>query len=141
MRRDLLIIAVVVLVVVAAIAIAYSLFFMPAASASIVSVSTDKPLYHSNEVMQITVGVRSTGTMSNTTLLFTGIENQYGDTLFNGMTSVNLSPGTNTISYEHQLPVCSHCAGLDPGDYQFNVTLERDGEVLDETNHTIRIEQ
>jgi hypothetical protein len=140
MRKDLLIIAVLVLVVVAAIVIAYPLFFVPA-SAEIVSVSTDKPLYHSNEVMKITVDIKSTGAISNTTLLFTGIENLYGDNILTDMISVNLSPGTNTILHNHQLPTCSHCSGLDPGDYQFNVTLERDGMILGFTNHTVRIEQ
>jgi hypothetical protein len=140
MRKDLIIIAVVVLVVVVAIVLAYPLFFVPA-SAGIVSVSTDKPLYHSNEVMHITVDVQSTGAMNNATLLFTGIDNLYGDTLLKDMISVNLTPGSNMIPYEHQLPTCSHCAGLDPGDYQFNVTLERNGTILSYTNHTIRIEQ
>jgi hypothetical protein len=140
MRKDLIIIAAIMLVVVAVIVLAYAMFFVPA-SAGIVSVSTDKPLYHSNEVMDITIDVRSTGVMNNATLHFTGIENLYGDTLLKDMIPVNLSPGTNTISYKHQLPTCSHCAGLDPGDYQFNVTLEQNGTILSYTNHTIRIEQ
>jgi hypothetical protein len=140
MRRDLLIIAVIVLVVVAVIAIAYPLFY-GIASADILSVSTDKELYHSNEVMHISVDVTSSVKMNNTTLLISGIEDRYGDTRLMHTISTNLSPGTNELSYDYQLPPCSHCAGLDPGDYQFNVTLERDGMVLDYTNHTIRIEQ
>jgi hypothetical protein len=140
MRKDLLIIAVLVLVVVAIIVIAYPLFFVPA-SADIMSVSTDRPLYHSNEIMHISVDVTSSGTMNNTTLLITGIKDVYGDTRLMHTISANLTPGTNTLSYDYQLPPCSHCAGLDPGDYQFNVTLERDGAILGYTNHTIRIEQ
>jgi hypothetical protein len=140
MRRDLLIIAVVVLVAVAAIAIAYPLFY-GVASADILSVSTDKELYHSNEVMHISVDVTSSGKMENTTLFISGIEDRYGDSRLMQTLPANLSPGTNRLSYDYQLPPCSHCAGLDPGDYQFNVTLERDGLVLDETNYTIRIEQ
>jgi hypothetical protein len=140
MRKDLLIIAVLVLVVVAVIVIAYPFFFAPA-SADIVLVETDKPLYHSNEIMHISVDVTSSGSMNNVTLLISGIEDVYGDTRLMHTMSTNLTSGTNTLSYDYQLPPCSHCAGLDPGDYQFNVTLEQDGKILGYTNHTIRIEQ
>jgi hypothetical protein len=140
MRRDLLVIAAIVLVAVAVIAIAYPLFY-GIASADILSVSTDKELYHSNEVMHISVDVTSSGTMNNATLLITGIEDRYGDTRLMHTIAANLSPGTNRLTYDYQLPPCSHCAGLDPGDYEFNITLERDGMILDYTNHTIRIEQ
>ena len=140
MRRDLIVIAVVVAAVVIVIAIGASVFFGPA-SANIISVSTDKDLYHSNEIMKVTVEVSSTRPMDNATILFSGIEDIYGGLKLNDTLSANLTPGTNTLSYEHQMPSCSHCSGLDPGDYQFNVTLEREGVILDMVNHTIRIEQ
>lgn len=140
MRRDLLVIAVIVLAVVIIIAIAASFFFGPV-SADILSVSTDKDLYHSNEIMHVTVEVSSSKTLNNATVLFSGIENSYGDLKLNGTLSANLTPGLNTLSYNHTMPSCSHCSGLDPGDYNFNVTLERDGVIFDMVNHTIRIEQ
>jgi len=140
MRRDLLVIAAIVLVAVAVIAIAYPLFY-GIASADILSVSTDKDLYHSNEVMHISVDVTSSGKIENTTLQIVGIEDRYGDIRLNYTMSANLSPGNNDYIYDYQLPACSHCAGLDPGDYQFNVTLERNGMIIDNANHTIRIEQ
>ncbi|MDD1714625.1 MAG: hypothetical protein LUQ61_05110 [Methanoregulaceae archaeon] len=140
MRRDLLIIAVIVLAVILVVAVAASLLFGPA-SADILSVSTDKDLYHSNEIMHVTVEVSSSRSLDNTTLLFSGIEDRYGDFKLNDTLSANLTPGTNTLVYEHTMPSCSHCSGLDPGDYQFNVTLGRNGAILDTVNHTIRIEQ
>jgi hypothetical protein len=140
MRRDLLYTVVIVLAVAAVAGVSYAVFLVPP-SAGIRSVSTDKDLYHSNELMQVTVEVRSTGFMNNTTLLFSGIEDRYGGLKLNGSLPANLTPGLNTLSYEHRMPSCSHCSGLDPGDYQFNVTLERDGVILASANHTIRIEQ
>jgi hypothetical protein len=140
MRRDLLVIAVIVLAVAVVVILAYSLFLLPP-SAAIRSVSTDRELYHSNEIMKVTVEVTSTRPITNATFLFFGIEDRYGGLKLNSTLSANLTPGTNTISYEHPMPSCSHCSGLDPGDYQFNVTLERDGAILDTANHTIRIEQ
>ena len=122
------------------IAIAASFFFGPV-SADILSVSTDKDLYHSNEVMYVTVEVSSSRPLDNAIVLFSGIEDRYGDFKLNDTLSANLTPGINTLSYEHTMPSCSHCSGLDPGDYQFNVTLEREGVIFDTVNHTIRIEQ
>jgi hypothetical protein len=140
MRRDLLVIAVIALAIVVVIAIAASFFIGPV-TADILSVSTDKDLYHSNEIMYVTVEVSSSRPLENATVLFSGIENSYGDFKLNNTLSANLTPGINKLSYNHTMPACSHCSGLDPGDYHFNVTLEREGVVLDTMNHTIRIEQ
>ena len=55
MRRDLLVIAAIILVVVVAIAI---ITFSPGPTLpDIHSVSTDKDLYHSNEVMMVSIEV------------------------------------------------------------------------------------
>lgn len=140
MRRDLAVIAVIIVGVVAVITITAS-FFLGPVSADILSVSTDKDLYHSNEVMFVTVEVSSSRPLDKAIILFSGIEDRYGDLKLNDTLSANLTPGINTLSYNHTMPSCSHCSGLDPGDYQFNVTLERDGVIFDMVNHTIRIEQ
>jgi hypothetical protein len=91
--------------------------------------------------MYVTVEVSSSRALDNTIVLFSGIEDRYGDFKLNDTLSANLTPGINTLSYEHTMPSCSHCSGLDPGDYQFNVTLEREGVIFNTVNHTIRIEQ
>jgi hypothetical protein len=139
MRRDLLIIAGALMVVVLVVALV--VLSGAIAHADILSVTTDNDLYHSNNVMKITVTVTSSGTVSNAAVNITGITDRYGDVRLSHVIPANLSPGTNTLTYDYQLPPCSHCAGLDPGTYSFNVSLERDGIILDQTNHSIRIEQ
>jgi hypothetical protein len=139
MRRDLLIIAGALMVVVLVVALV--VLSGAIAHADILSVTTDNDLYHSNNVMKITVTVTSSGTISNAAVNITGITDRYGDVRLSHVIPANLSPGTNTLTYDYQLPPCSHCAGLDPGTYSFNVSLERDGIILDQTNHSIRIEQ
>ena len=139
MRRDLLIVAVALLVVV--IVTALVVLSGAIAHADILSVTTDNDLYHSNNVMKITVTVTSSGTINKAAVNITGITDRYGDDKLVHVMPVNLSPGTNTLTYNHQLPSCSHCSGLDPGTYSFNITLERDGMIMDQTNHSIRIEQ
>ena len=60
MRRDLLIIALIVVIIAAGAVLAYTYFLGPG-SATITSVSTDKDLYHSKEVMNITVSASARG--------------------------------------------------------------------------------
>lgn len=139
MRRDLLIVAGVLMVAVLVVALV--VLSGALAHADILSVTTDNDLYHSNNVMKITVTVTSSGKINNAVVNITGITDRYGDDKLVHVMPVNLSPGTNTLTYNHQLPSCSHCSGLDPGTYSFNVTLERDGMIMDQVNHSIRIEQ
>ncbi|NTW93024.1 MAG: hypothetical protein HGA40_06250 [Methanoregulaceae archaeon] len=139
MRRDLLIIAGVLMVAVLVVALV--VLSGAIAHADILSVTTDNDLYHSNNVMKITVTVTSSGKINNAVVNITGITDRYGDDKLVHVMPVNLSPGTNTLTYNHQLPSCSHCSGLDPGTYSFNITLERDGMIMDQANHSIRIEQ
>jgi hypothetical protein len=139
MRRDLLIVAGVLMVAVLVVALV--VLSGALAHADILSVTTDNDLYHSNNVMKITVTVTSSGKINNAVVNITGITDRYGDDKLVHVMPVNLSPGTNTLTYNHQLPSCSHCSGLDPGTYSFNITLERDGMIMDQANHSIRIEQ
>ncbi len=139
MRRDLLIIAAAILVVVAVIAVLT--LSSGIARADILSVSTDKDLYHSNEVMTISIDITASGSLDNTLLRIEGIEDRYGDLRLSREIAANLSPGTNEFSEDFRLPSCSHCAGLDAGTYFVNVTLEKDGVIMDTASHQVQIEQ
>ena len=139
MRRDRLSIAVALLGVITVAALVVGCTGLT--RADILSVNTDKELYHSNNVMNITVAVTSPRTIDNVTLNITGIQDRYGDLRLSHKIQANLSPGTNTLTYDYQLPPCSKCAGIDPGNYSFNVTLEQGGTILDQTNYSIQLEQ
>ncbi|NYT07994.1 MAG: hypothetical protein GKC05_07065 [Methanomicrobiales archaeon] len=139
MRRDLLIIAAAILVVVAVAAV--GCLSSGIARADILSVSTDKDLYHSNEVMKISIDITASGTLNNTLLKIEGIEDRYGNLRLTREIAANLSPGTNQFSEDFRLPSCSHCAGLDAGSYFVNVTIEKDGMVMDSASRQVQIEQ
>jgi hypothetical protein len=139
MRRDLLIIAAAVLIVVAAAAVVT--LSSGIARADILSVTTDKDLYHSNDVMKIAVDVTSSGNLDNTLLKIEGIEDRYGNLRLTREIAANLSPGTNQFTEDFRLPSCSHCAGLDAGTYFVNVTIEKDGVIMDMVSRQVRIEQ
>ena len=140
MRRDVLILIVVVVVIAAAALAAIPLLFGPA-HAEITSVSTDRDLYHSNEVMHIVIGVNSAGNIGNTSLNINGIIDRNGNTRLTHEIEAPLSPGPAVLTYDYQLPPCSHCAGLDPGMYEFNVTLVHDGVEISRMAHSVDIEQ
>lgn len=140
MRNEVL--ATVIVVVIVAI-IAITLFAFPSqpAGAQITSFTTDKDLYHSNEVMNIAVSVVTTGTVDNATVRIQGISDRHGRIRLMHDIPVNLTQGPATFVYDYQLPPCSSCAGLDPGDYEVNVTILRNNVTFSHLNRTVRIEQ
>jgi hypothetical protein len=140
MRRDILILIVAV-VIIASVGLAALPFIFGPAHAEITSVSTDRDLYHSNEVMHIMVGVNVAGNMGNTTLNINGITDRNGNVRLSQEIPAPLSPGPVVLTYDYPLPPCSHCAGLDPGSYQFNVTLVHDGVEVSRMAHSVDIEQ
>jgi len=137
MRRNFLIVSVIV-VILAACSIPGCL---GPGSASIRSVTTDKDLYHSKEVMNITVLVNTPGDMSNTTLKFRGLQDRYGDFQIEKEIPVNLSSGLNILVYEHRLPSCSSCSGLSEATYQIEVELIHDGTIISNMSHSIQLKQ
>lgn len=137
MRRDFLIISVIVVILAACLVPGC----IGTGSASITSVTTDKDLYHSKEVMNITVLAKLQGDMSNTSLKLRGLQDRHGDFQLEKEIPVNLSSGLNILTYDHQLPSCSSCSGLSAGTYQIEVELIQDGIVLSNMTHSIQLEQ
>lgn len=140
MRRDLLIFTLAGIGALALILAFYPLMFGPS-SAEITAVTTDKDLYHSNDVMKITVLVRSQGDMTNTTLVLSGIRDRHGSPHLNREIPLHLSPGPNTLAYDHKLPACSSCSGLSPGTYTIEASLVRDGGIIANMTHAFSLEQ
>jgi hypothetical protein len=142
MRKDQLILVLVGIVVIVLLiaAIAFPLY-AGTANAEISSVSTDKDLYHSNEVMKIVISLSSPGEGQNTSVIIRGIEDRNGKMRLEQTLAVPASPGPAILMYDYNLPSCSHCAGLDEGTYQFDVALVKEGVVLSNKTHSVQIAQ
>ncbi|OPX66655.1 MAG: hypothetical protein A4E37_01876 [Methanoregulaceae archaeon PtaB.Bin056] len=140
MRRELLIFAVVISLIAASGAVAYALLSGPA-SARIVSVSTDKDLYHSRDTMKISVSIESEGDLGNATLQLRGIEDRHGDCQLHKEIPVTVSKGSHIQVYDHKLPACSSCSGLNAGNYTINATLVQNGVPVSYMTHSFRLEQ
>jgi hypothetical protein len=137
-KNSLLFTAVLVVLLIAVSAMACS--SLPA-SAKVTSVTTDKDLYHSNDVMMMKILVNSTGITTDTSLKIEGITDTYGQTRLSHIMRANLTPGPNTFLYDYHLPTCSKCSGLDPGNYPINVTLDKNGTIISNLSITVHLEQ
>ncbi|MEI7434348.1 MAG: hypothetical protein WCJ93_08865 [Methanomicrobiales archaeon] len=135
-----LFIAVLVVILLAVSAMACTSLFKPA-SAEVTSVTTDRDLYHSNDVMMMKILVNSTGITTDTSLKIEGITDTYGQTRLSHIMRANLTPGPNVFLYDYHLPTCSKCSGLDPGNYPLNITLDKNGTIISNMTITVRLEQ
>lgn len=140
MQRNILLFVLVLVLVAVAGMIIYPLYFGPA-GASITSISTDKDLYHSKEVMKIVISLGVQGEMGNATLQLQGMQDKHGGYQLMHEIPVTLSPGPHTIMYDHHLPACSSCSGLAAGTYLIDAYLMQNGIVISNLSHSIRLEQ
>jgi hypothetical protein len=139
-KNSVLLTIVVVVILIAASAMVLSSVFKPA-SAKVYSVTTDKDLYHSNDVMMMKILVNSTGFTTDTSLKIEGITDTYGQVRLSHIMPANLTPGPNIFLYDYHLPSCSKCSGLDPGNYPVNITLEKNGTVISNMSIAVNLEQ
>ena len=105
-----------------------------------ISVSTDANVYHSNDLMKITVSILSSESIDNLSLMVEGIVGSSGKARLNETRQVNLTKGRNDILINYTMPVCSRCAGLPPGAYAINVTLLQENSTIGTASHSILIE-
>jgi hypothetical protein len=138
MRRDLPVVILAV-VILAAIAVILSSLLSEPARAEITAITTDKDLYHSDEVMKITISANATQKMDNTTVRIEGIEDWYGKMHLSHEIPVTLSPGPVVFTYDYKLPSCSKCSGLPYGVYKINVTLIRNGAIISNMTRPVQI--
>ncbi len=140
MRREFLIFVIAIIIIAASGTVAYEFLSGPA-SARIVSVSTDKDVYHSRDTMKITVSFESQGDIGDATLHLQGIQDRHGDSQLHRELPVTLSKGMHTEVYDHTLPACSSCSGLNAGNYTINTTLVQNGVLVSHMIHSFRLEQ
>ena len=86
-----------------------------------VSVSTDKPLYHSGEIIKLSVKLDSPSDMNNVTLKYYGILS--GSYRLSKSQIVDVKKGENNYSLDYVAPNCFGCAGISPGTYDVSVDV------------------
>lgn len=114
------------------------IFQSTAPSVEIVSITTDKKVYHSRDHMRINVLLKSSDTLENVTINTAGIKNKYGKIMLHKSMVVDLKGGINNITFSYTLPICSTCKGLEAGIYEIHVTVVYKEKML--ANGTINVE-
>jgi hypothetical protein len=92
-------------------------------SVEIENVTTDKDTYHSNEIMNITVVLKSATDVSGVYANVSGVTNKRGKNLLFKETTTNLTRGLNNVTFTYKMPACSSCSGISEGAYYFNTSV------------------
>jgi hypothetical protein len=104
----------------------------------LISLSTDKPLYHSNEVMKIDVGVVSMNQM-NVQLKVYGI--YASRNRLDNVQDVNIIAGENKFSVDYTAPSCNTCSGIKAGNYSITAELVSGNKSLAKVVKNVEIQQ
>lgn len=102
-----------------------------------ITLTTDKELYHSGEIIHITANVNSPIILDNATIRFYGIHSRRYR--LDQTKTVDLHEGENTITLDYQAPRCYGCAGIKPGTYKISADCMHNGQTLANTSVDIEI--
>jgi hypothetical protein len=91
----------------------------------ILSITTDQSVYHSKETIQIHIEIFSSDRINDLTFVVDGITDQLGRSRLEQTQFITLEKGSSVIAINFTLPVCSKCAGLPPGEYTINASVQR----------------
>ena len=80
---------------------------------SILSLSADKDIYHSAELMNLSVLIHSSSDVEDVVVTAKGVSGR-----MNLQRTVNLSAGENDMSFTYTLPRCNVCGGIREGTYE-----------------------
>ena len=92
-------------------------------SVEIENVTTEKDTYHSGEIMNITVVLKSTTDVSGVYANVSGITDKRGRNKLFKETTTNLTRGLNNVTFTYTMPACSSCSGISEGIYHFNASV------------------
>jgi hypothetical protein len=106
----------------------------------ILSITTDQPVYHSKETMQIHIEIFSSDRMNDLTVVVDGITDQLGRSRLEQTQFITLEKGSSVIAINFTLPVCSKCAGLPPGEYTINASVQQNNVSIARGMQTVVLE-
>ncbi|RLG31234.1 hypothetical protein DRO03_01775 [Methanosarcinales archaeon] len=92
-------------------------------SVEIENVTTENSTYHSGEIMNITVVLKSATDVSGVYTNVAGITNKRGKNMLFKETTTNLTRGLNNVTFAYKMPACSSCSGISGGTYHFNASV------------------
>jgi hypothetical protein len=112
-----------------------------AESVEIENVTTDNNTYHSGEIMNITVVLKSATDVSGVYANVSGITNKRGKNLLFKEATTNLTRGRNNVTFAYKMPACSSCSGIDPGTYYFNTSVVYNNVTVANATYSVVLKQ
>ncbi len=97
---------------------------------SLVDLSTDRELYHSAEVMNLSVTIYSMTGLEGVRLTAKGVKNK-----LDMIKTVNLSAGTNRFDFIYKLPSCNTCGGIGAGTYDIQCEVSHNNITVKNTTY------
>ncbi len=82
------------------------------------NITTDKPVYHSSELMNLSMIIYSESEIENVSVKANGINGRFSEEKL-----LDLNKGMNEIIFTYQLPRCNVCGGISAGDYNLSFTI------------------
>jgi len=101
---------------------------------------TDKRVYSSQELMDLTVNIKSGGFLENLSLHVSGV---FGKSKSLDIERIfDLDKGNRSFNFNYLIPLCTtkSCTVVDPGTYYVKAVLLYEGDVISSSGREIRIE-
>ncbi len=102
---------------------------------SLTNISTDKTVYRSSEVVNLSVVIYSNAYLANAAVTAKGVGGR-----MNEKRILNLSEGLNKVSFTYKLPRCNSCGGIRAGMYNFSGEV-RYGNITVKDSLSVNIRQ
>lgn len=99
----------------------------------------NREIFHSNELMNITVLIQSSTDLENAYLRVYGIKSR--TYRLEKTQTINLSEGLNAITVPYRTPRCTGCAGISPGGYEITADLIYENKTISSSTITVQIRQ
>lgn len=97
---------------------------------TILSISTEKDIYRSNETLRVNVFFNS-HKKSKGQIQVSGIKNAFGSPLLDEIKEESIRKGANFFTFSFRTPSCEECSALQPGDYYINATVDSGGKTFE----------
>jgi hypothetical protein len=110
-------------------------------SVEIENVTTEKDTYHSGEIMNITVVLKSATDVSGVYTNVSGIMNKRGKNMLFKETTTNLTSGLNNVTFAYTMPACSSCSGISEGAYHFNTSVVYGNATVANSTYSVVLKQ
>ncbi|HEY9205658.1 MAG TPA: cytochrome c biogenesis protein CcdA [Candidatus Methanoperedens sp.] len=96
----------------------------------ILSISTEKEIYHSNETLEIQLDFNSSDSGKGQ-IEISGIKNAFGRPSINEKREAIIEKGSNRFVFEFKTPSCEDCSAIEPGVHDINATVKISGKTFE----------